>query len=120
MSQRYSELRYLQIRILLGAALAGLIASGVLWLSGVVKGAADPWVKWPFRAAALSFFFTVYDLAIPALELRMMIKQHRYPPLTRDQRVAGDREFYTGALGFVIGLAALLLVLYRLSAASPS
>ena len=115
MSLRFLERRYLQFRITLVAAVVCLIASGVMWFSGIMKGAEDPWIKWPFWAAVALFLFTIYDFVMPALEVMAAIKEHRYP--SPDEQRAIDKEFYSGITGFVIGCVALLLVIYKLCTA---
>lgn len=112
MSQRFFEQRYRQARVILVAALVGLVAQGVIWFAGVTRGVDDPWVKWPNRAAALLFVVAVFELVMPALEAKAAIDERKYPSLA--ERVAYDRVFFSGVIGFVLGCIAFLLVVYKL------
>lgn len=118
MDQRDLELRFHQVGFTLAAAVVGLIASTVLWFS-VIRDIDDPWIEWPFRLAVLSFFFTVYDFFIPALELGMMVRKLQYPHLKPDEERTVAKEVYAGIIGFVVGFLAFLFVIYRLWTRAP-
>lgn len=113
MSQRFFELRYRQARVILVAAVLGLVAQGVIWFAGAMTGVDDPWVKWPYRAAALLFVVAVFELVMPALEAKAAIEERRCP--SPAEQVAYDRVFFSGVIGFALGCIAFLLVVYKLT-----
>jgi hypothetical protein len=114
MSERYLRQRYLQCRILLVAAVLCLVAQGVLWLAGVTKGVGDPWVEWSSGIAALLFVITIYELVMPTLEAKAAINERR--PLSPAEVQAYNKAFYTGVIGFTLGVTAFVVLMVRLVA----
>jgi hypothetical protein len=114
MSQRYLELRYLQLRVMLVIAVLCLIAQGIIWFSGIMKGVEDPWLEWPFGVATLLFVFTVYDFLVPSFEVKVAIDKGQHLSPAEQQTL--DKVFYSGVIGFTLGLIAFLFSIYKLVA----